>query len=315
MAESARDIKRRIKSVKNIAQITKAMEAVSANKMRKSQGFALDARPYALASLSMLENLLARTGKDNLPEALKNRAVKKSLLLIVTADKGLAGAYNSNIIRLADKWIANQKKEGKDFALITVGKKAKEYFSKRASVISSFSGFSDFSKLRQTNPVADAVTSGFLNKEWDEAKAVYTHFRTTLKQEVVLRKILPVTKDGIVEMVKGILPEYGKFASGSAETVVNKIDAHPYSSEYVFEPSPKHILDALVPRLLHMHIHHIILEANASEHSSRMVAMKNASENAKDIIGDLTLVYNKVRQAGITREIIEITAGSEALKN
>lgn len=313
MAESARDIKRRIKSVKNIAQITKAMEAVSANKMRKSQKFALDARDYSVAALKLLENLLSRT--PELPEILKGRPVGKSLLVIVTADKGLAGAYNSNVIRVAEKWVNGMKKEGRPFALITVGKKAKEYFGKRADIAKNFVGFSDFSKLNQTNPVADSVTKGFINGEWDEVKAVYTNFKTTLKQEVVLRQILPVTKEGIVEMVLGILPEAGKYALRGNQSEQHAEIRSQYHSEYIFEPSPKHILESLIPKLLHMHIHHIILEANASEHSSRMVAMKNASDNAKDLIGGLTLAYNKVRQAGITKEIIEITAGSESLKN
>lgn len=310
MAESARDIKRRIKSVKNIAQITKAMEAVSANKMRKSQNFAIQARPYAVASFQLLENLLDRTPK--LPEIFAGREVKKTLLIVVTADKGLAGAYNSNVIRTAEKWMKEMKAGNKEFAVLAVGKKAKEYFMRRDMPIAgSFSGFSDFSKLNQTEPVAKLATDGFMNKEWDEVFAIYTNFKTTLKQEVSVRKLLPVTKEGLEEMIFGILPESGKFAAGDEQRIHAP---QKYKSEYVFEPSPDTILNELVPRLLAMHIHHIILESNASEHSSRMVAMKNASDNAKDLIGGLTLKYNKVRQAGITREIIEITAGSEALK-
>ncbi len=314
MAESARDIKRRIKSVKNIAQITKAMEAVSANKMRKSQNFAIQARPYAIASLEMLQNLLARTPK--LPEILTGRLVKKTLLLVVTADKGLAGAFNSNVLRVAEKWTKTMKKDNKEFAVLTVGKKSKEYFARRGfEIAGSFAGFSDFSKLNQTAPVAKLATDGFINKEWDEVIAIYTNFKTTLRQEVSTRKLLPVTKEGVEEMVLGILPEAGKFAPKGEQNVhAPEKYKSKYNSQYVFEPTPDKILSELVPRLLAMHIHHIILESNASEHSSRMVAMKNASDNAKDIIGDLTLVYNKVRQAGITREIIEITAGSEALK-
>lgn len=313
MAESARDIKRRIKSVKNIAQITKAMEAVSANKMRKSQSFAIQARPYAVASFQLLENLLARTPK--LPEIFTGREVKKTLLIVVTADKGLAGAYNSNVLRTAEKWVKERKSGNKEFAVLAVGKKAKEYFSRRdIPVAGSFSGFSDFSKLNQTEPVAKLATDGFMNKEWDEVFAIYTNFKTTLKQEVAVRELLPVTKEGLEEMIFGILPESGRFAERGNEQEQRIHAPQKYKSEYVFEPTPEKILNELVPRLLAMHIHHIILESNASEHSSRMVAMKNASDNAKDLIGGLTLKYNKVRQAGITREIIEITAGSEALK-
>lgn len=307
---STRDIQKRIKSVKSIAQITKAMEAVSANRMRKSQSFAIEARPYAVASLEMLENLLGRT--PNLPAILQGRPVKKSLLVIVTGDKGLAGAYNANVLRAADKWVHKMRHEKKDFVLITVGKKAKEHFTRKSGdICNSFAGFSDYSKLKETHPIADVVVNGFASGLWDEAFAVYTNFKTTLRQEVAVRKILPVTKEGIVEMVLGVFPEYGRYAPKKGQELVS---APKYSLEYIFEPSPEVILSALIPKLLHMHMHHIILEANASEHSARMVAMKNASNNAKDIIGDLTLVYNKVRQAGITRELIEITAGSEALK-
>ncbi len=139
---------------------------------------------------------------------------------------------------------------------------------------------------------------------------VYTNFRTTLRQEAVVKKILPVTREGIREMVAGILPERGRFA---ALATSHTADRTSYSYEYKFEPSPAQILEALVSRLVHMHIHHIILESNASEHSARMVAMKNASDNARDLISNLTHEYNKSRQAGITRELTEITAGAEAV--
>lgn len=315
MAESVRDIRRRIKSVKSIAQITKAMEAVSANKMRKSQMFALNARPYAIAALELLENLIATTPR--LPDFFTGREVKKTAILVVTADKGLAGAYNSNVLRAAEKFAAGLSREKKDFAVITVGKKAKEYFSRRGfPIAASFSGFSDFSKLHETNPVADSVMAGFKAGSYDEVVAIYTHFRTTLKQEVAVRKVLPLTREGIIEMVLGILPEHGKYAPKAGhQSAVSKAATAPHSAEYIFEPDPAAILSALVPRLLAMHVHHAILEANASEHSSRMVAMKNASDNARDLIDDLSLRYNKVRQAGITRELIEITAGREALNN
>jgi len=304
---STRDIKRRIKSVKNIAQITKAMEAVAANKMRKSQEFAIQARPYAVASLELLHNLLSRT--PNAPALLKSREVKKSALLVVTSDKGLAGAYSSNVIRVAEKWVADKKKSGAEFTLIVVGKKARDYFSHRGIPIhESFSGFGDFSELDETKAITDLIVNGFLIGSWDEVYAVYTHFRTTLRQEVLARKLLPATEAGISEMVQGILPEHGRYSKTHDKKAV------PLAIEYKFEPSTSEIINTLVPRIIAMHVHHVILEANASEHSSRMVAMKNASDNAKDLIADLSLVYNKVRQAGITREIIEITAGKQALE-
>lgn len=308
---STKAIKQRIKSVKNTAQITRAMEAVSATKMRKSQEFALRARPYAVAGFEMLKNLLARTAV--LPEILKVRAVKNSCLLVITSDKGLAGAFNSNALRKAESWINFKKTDGQSYSLITVGKKAKDYFSRRGiQIYKSFSGFGDFILLQDTLPVADEILNGFLNRNWDETWAVYTHFRTTLKQETVLRKILPAQVESIREIVSGILPERGRYAPQQPTTENLQLTAYRY--EYKFEPSSAEILDALIPQLLRMSIHHLILESNASEHSARMVAMKNASESAGELIDKLSLVYNKARQAGITRELTEITAGSEALK-
>lgn len=323
---STKSIKQRIRSVRNIGQITKAMEVVSATKMRKSQEFALKARPYAVASLEMLHNLLSRTPEKLMPPLLKHRAVKNTLLLVITSDKGLAGALNANVLRKAESRInanrdANQREK---LLFVTVGKKAAEYFERRSiAIYKSFSGFGDRSTLQQTMPVADLVLEGFLKGEWDQVEAIYMNFRTTLLQEVVVKKILPVTPEDIEEAVAGILPERGRYAQAqtgadftqtNAERVRVSQSDSAYRYEYKFEPSPAEILTTLVPQLLRMHVHHIILESNASEHSARMVAMKNASDNAHELIGDLTLAYNKARQAGITNELIEITAGREALE-
>ncbi len=306
---STKALKQRIKATKNTAQITKAMEVVSATKMRKSQAFALSARPYAAASLEMLKNLLVRT--PILPPLLQNREVKKSLLLIVTSDKGLAGAFNANVLKKTDQWIEAKKRNNAEFILITVGKKAKEYYERRKMPIEqSFWGAGDFSTLTETLPVANKVLDGFLNSRWDEVESIYTNFRSTLVQETVMRKLLPATLTGLQEAVEGILPARGRFSTMSDQQPATS----SYTYEYKFEPSATEILNVLVPQLIRMHVHHIILESNASEHSARMVAMKNASDNAKELITDLTLVYNKARQAQITRELIEITAGKEALE-
>lgn len=297
-----------MRSVKNTAQITKAMEVVSATKMRKSQEFAIRARPYAVASLDMLQNLLSRTPER--PLLLQSRPVARSLLLVVTSDKGLAGAFNTNTLKKADTWIALKRKENSPFSLVTVGKKAKDYYERRnVPIEKSFWEFGDYSALSETKSVAEEVIRGFTGKNWDEVEVIYTHFRTTLRQETLLRRILPVTAKGIEEIVAGILPERGRYA------VTRDVpQATRYTYEYKFEPSPEEILNVLIPQLLFMHVHHVILESNASEHSSRMVAMKSASDNAKDLIGALALQYNKSRQASITRELTEITAGKEALE-
>jgi len=305
---STKIIKQRIKSVKNTAQITKAMEVVSATKMRKSQEFALRARPYAVAALEMLKNLISRTAVPS--PLLRSRTVKKSAFLVITSDKGLAGAFNANIIRKAEMRLAEAKFPT---MLITVGKKSRDYFERRGVAIDrSFWGLGDYSFPQDTLPVANHILDGFSFGQWDEVYAVYTRFRTTLLQEAIVRKILPATKAGLEESVKEIIPERGRFAE--PYDTKYKIQNTRYNYEYKFEPSAEEVLNMLVPQLIRMHIHHIILESNASEHSSRMVAMKNASDNASDLISDLTLQFNKSRQAGITRELTEITAGKEALE-
>lgn len=310
---STKVIKQRIKSVKNTSQITKAMEVVSATKMRKAQEFAVRARPYAAASLELLQNLLSRT--PALPPLLTARSVRTSALLVVTSDKGLAGAFNANVLKKAEVWAENKKRADAPYALITVGKKARDYFERRGYPIQkSFWGFGDYSTLEQTLPIAQTIIDGYLLGAFDEVEAVYTSFRTTLQQEAVLKRILPVTKAGIEEMVKGILPEKGRYAFVHESTNGHTNLQIQYRYEYKFEPNPAEILNELVPQLLRMHAHHIILESNASEHSARMVAMKSASDNAKELITDLTLEFNKARQAGITRELTEITAGAEAME-
>lgn len=305
---STKAVKQRIKSVKNTSQITKAMEVVSATKMRRSQEFALHARPYAVASLELLFNLLVRS--NAMPDLLISRTVHHTAILMVTSDKGLAGAFNNNIIKKTESLIQQYQSEKKEVVVVTVGKKAKEYMDRRGvQSVQSFWGFGDYSTPDETMPVADFLISQFLQKSFDEAIAVYTHFRTTLQQEVVVKKILPADKDSLASAIKNIIPEYGKFSETSTLAPHER-----YNFEYKFEPSAKEIIDAIVPQLIRIQTHHLILESNASEHSSRMVAMKSASDNAKDLIGSLTLVFNKARQASITQELTEITAGREALE-
>ncbi len=306
---STKAIKQRIKSVKNTSQITKAMEVVSATKMRRSQEFALQARPYAVASLELLFNLIARS--DSMPDLLRPRAVHRVAILIIASDKGLAGAFNSNVIKKIELLIRQEQAEGKEINIITVGKKAKEYAERSGTKpIKSFWGFGDYSMPEETTPVADFLIHGFLQKSFDEVIVIYTHFRTTLNQETVVKKILPADSAGLEFAIKSIVPEHGRFSETRTPEPHER-----YNFEYKFEPSAKEIMDVIVPQLLRVQMHHLILESNASEHSARMVAMKSASDNAKDLIGSLTLTFNKARQQSITQELTEITAGREALEN
>lgn len=309
---STKSVKQRIKSVKNTAQITKAMEVVSATKMRRSQEFARIARPYAVASLELLNNLLIRT--PVLPDLLIQRNITRTCYLVITSDKGLAGAFNSNVIKKFESLIQARAQTNLPFATIAVGKKIKDYSERRNIVMEKkFSGFGDYTTPQETRGVADTIMEGYISGLWDEVIAVYTNFRSTLRQEIAVKKVLPTTQEGIADVVKDILPESGRFAQPQQHQ--ENQSANKFSFEYTFEPSPKEILDSLVPQLIRVHVHHIILESNASEHSARMVAMKSASDNARELMENLTIAYNKARQSGITQELTEITAGREALED
>ncbi|MEK7083035.1 MAG: ATP synthase F1 subunit gamma, partial [Patescibacteria group bacterium] len=224
--------------------------------------------------------------------------------------KGLAGAFNGNIIKKTESLIREKQEKGITVSMVTVGKKVRDYAERRGlNLVKTFWGFGDYTMPDETMPVADYCIKGFLDGSYDEVVAIYTHFRTTLQQEVVMKKILPVTKKGLEDVIKSIVPEYGRFSDTRDSAAHER-----FNYEYAFEPSAKEILDSLIPQLIRIHVHHLVLESNASEHSSRMVAMKNASDNAKDLIGTLTLAYNKARQASITQELTEITSGREALE-
>ena len=310
---STRDIKRRIRSVKNTSQITKAMEVVSATKMRKSQEAALRGRPYAVTSLEKLKNLFLRTPDGHMPPLLLSREVRTTMVVVVTSDKGLAGAFNANVLKKAENMIGEYKVLRRPYMLVTIGKKAKEYFERRNETIhEAHIGYGDYATPAETHAFADMLIRGFLAETWDEVRAVYTNFRSTLVQQAKTETLLPATEASIEEAIRGILPEKGKYAEDETKY---QIPNTKYQYKYLFEPSPAEILATLVPELMRIRIHHVILESNASEHSARMIAMKNASENAKELMETLGLAYNKARQSGITRELIEVTAGSEAMHN
>ncbi|MBI2175226.1 MAG: ATP synthase F1 subunit gamma [Parcubacteria group bacterium] len=300
-----RDVQLRIRSVRNTAQITKAMEVVSATKMRRSQEIAIAGRPYALAALDMLKNITSRTPVAH-PLFLP-RETGRTLMVLVTSDKGLAGAFNANVLRLAADW---QKTQQEVPAYVAVGKKAREYLQRReAELLRSFSGFGDFISRKDTASLSDFLLEQFRAQPWKKVLLCYTNFRTTLKQEPHISEVLPLQPEALAETIRHILPEYGRYAEeekGALET--------RYSYEYRFEPSPEAVLGRLVPTLFAIQLHHIVLESNASEHSARMVAMKNASDNAQELVDKLSVSYNKARQAGITKELTELAAGQEAVQ-
>lgn len=312
---STQEIKRRIKAVTNTGQITKAMEMVSATKMRKSQEVALISRPYAIQVLRLLGELGERTAYK--PEIMKARAINKTAIVLVTSDKGLAGAFNTNVFRTFDKKIRQEINDQSKYTFIAVGKKAEDFLKREGfSLVQSFKNFGDYIEVEQVKPLTELLIQGFLKKQWDRVIVISTHFRSTLRQDVLVREILPVKAERVTETIREIVPEHGRFAGfGLLEEEIFGAEHHFGNYQYLIEPNPKSVLDELAPQLVEIELYDLILEANASEHSARMVAMKNASENALELKDELSLDYNKLRQAGITREITEIVGGAEALKS
>ena len=313
--ESPQNIKKRLKSVGNIKKITKAMELVSATKMRKSQEIALASRPYAFAALDFLATI-SGLDQSKLPELFTKRDVKKVLFVLVSSDKGLAGAFNSSVFRKFESHLKRDEKkfEQEEKVFLAVGEKAFSYLSKKGfNVVKKFVSVGDYTTTEQVEPITEFMVEGYLEKKWDRVVIVSTHFRSALKQESHVRRILPIDFDHIADTVKEIIPERGKFADLIKEQNISFVPNKENLSEYLIEPSAQEVLNKLAKHLFFIQVYHLILEANASEHSARRMAMKTASDNASDLGNDLNLQYNKSRQSRITTEISEISAGAEAL--
>ncbi|MEI7424975.1 MAG: ATP synthase F1 subunit gamma [Candidatus Staskawiczbacteria bacterium] len=313
--ESPQNIKKRLRSVNNINKITKAMELVAATKMRKSQEIALMSRPYAFAALDFLATVSA-FDPAKLPELFKKREIKKVLFVLVSSDKGLAGAFNSSIFR---KFEMHMKRDEEKYSkeekfYVAVGEKAFNYLSRKGlNVVKKFVAVGDYTTPEQVHPLADFVVEGYLTEKWDRVVIISTHFRSALKQEPHVRRVLPVDFDHIRETVQEIIPERGKFADAIKTCQISFIPDKTKLQEYLIEPNGNEVLQKLAEHLFFVQVYHLILEANASEHSARRMAMKTASDNASDLGGVLNLQYNKSRQSKITTEISEISAGAEAL--
>jgi F-type H+-transporting ATPase subunit gamma len=298
--ESTRNIKRQIQSIKNTAKITKAMEMVAASKMRKSQELALIARPYAEAALRLLDNIKQSIDCNSRDYPLaQKREVKKICLIVITSDKGLCGGLNSSVIKEAYKIVAEHP--DKEIKIIAIGKKAEKAFRNKKEIVAIFKNPGDTLELRETLPISKLIMEDFIKEEYDSVVAVYTNFVSTLRQDTRVKKLLPVTEKGL----KKTIEEIGKDEAGRAENIVD-------TTEYIFEPSAEKVLKNLLPNIVETQVFHVILESSASEHSARMVAMKNATENAKEMLEDLNLSYNYARQQKITQEMTEISAGVAA---
>ncbi len=290
---SLRDIRRRIRSVRNMAQITKAMEMVAASRMRRAQQRVTAARPYAQAMRTLIGELAlqgASAGQELHP-LLAQREVDTVGIILMTPDRGLAGALNTNIIRRGTEHILEQEGHSLDVEVVTVGRKGQDFLARRGrKLLGTFIGIVDKPSYDDVIPIARVLMDSYASGVMDSAYIVYPKFISTLVQRPEVVQILPVA------------PAEELSAEDAATT-----------AEYIFEPDPRRILDQLLPRYVEVQVWQALLETSASFFSSQMVAMRNATDNAKDIVQSLTLTYNKVRQAGITREVTEIASAAEAM--
>lgn len=296
-----KDIKAKIAATKRMNTVTRAMEAVSAVKMRKTQSSAMAGRPYARAALSILARLSGSSHVANHPLSTA-REVKRIALVVMTSDKGLAGSLNSGVIKAAMQVASAHAKDA--VTVFAYGRKGEEFFARRYAIKKAYENKRDDVPLSVMEELAAELSQGFLREEYDEVIAVYSNFKSTFEQAPTARKVLPLSLSAITELVADIQPVKGKWS--------HTPDV-PAPASYDVEPAGEDILSALVPKLVAVSLYHMLLEAKASEHSARMVAMKNASDKSKEVTRDLTRKYNKVRQAAITREVSEIVGGREAL--
>lgn len=233
--------------------------------------------------------------------------------MLVTSDKGLAGSFNSAVLRRFDKFIRDAGGSAMTFDFIAVGKKAQAHLEKQKfPVLQSFIRAGDFTTPEQVRPIAALLESQYVAELIDRAVVFSTHFRTALSQEVIEREILPISTEALTRLINELVPETGKYSELRMETRVASSEWRV--AEPLIEPSAEQVLGSIASHLLHMQLYHLFMEANASEHAARRMAMKNASENAGELVQTLTLTYNKLRQAAITKEITEIVAGAEALR-
>ncbi|MCP6720324.1 MAG: ATP synthase F1 subunit gamma [Patescibacteria group bacterium] len=315
---SKRQIKDKIQVTVNIRQITGAMQMVAATKMRKAEEIALQARPYAKKAMTLLHHIFAHAQQEDLLELSPFFKVKettasllreeKICLVVVTSDKGLCGAFNSSVLRAAMRFREEHTKAAR-FDVVTVGKKGKDFFLKRGVPIAArFSYLSDAVNASDIASLVDFVMNKYKSGEYNKIFFCSTNFISALNQKVEVRQALPLSLESLEKLITDIIPKTGRYSEVGDE---EKLEQTP--QPYLIEPSARKVFDQLVSLLVRVEILHFILESNASEHSARMIAMKNATENAENLIETLTLELNKARQSAITQELAEITTAKEAL--
>jgi F-type H+-transporting ATPase subunit gamma len=284
-----RDIKRRIRAVNNTRQITKAMKMVAAAKLRRAQARMIELRPYANKMNAVLRNL-AKGAESEMHPLLAVRPRKTIEVLVITSDRGLCGAFNSNIQKAMTRHVAELQKEGFQVLLSTIGKKSVDYLRRRNVPLKrSWAGISGRVTYLNAQEVAHGIIEDYTNEVMDEVVIVYNEFKTVISQKVTMMKLLPLVSQE---------------TEGSVEP----------ATDFIYEPSQEEIYNVLLPKNVEIQIYRALLESQASEEAARMTAMENATKNANEMIDKLTLQYNKARQASITKELMDIVGGVEALK-
>lgn len=303
---SLRDLRSRISSVKNTQQVTRAMKMVAAAKLRRAQENIFKTRPYAYKISEIIARLKDRLDHSEHPLFQEREDVNNVLLVIVTADRGLAGGFNANVIKRAEEEIretySQHQEEGRLF-LLCVGKKGHEHFSHRGyQLVGDFRGVFDKLSFNRADEISSVAEEGFMEGKWDEVHLVYNEFKNTISQNRIVEPFLPIPAE--------------RFLTPVMESELSHLEEedHQFENDMIYEPGVHGILDMLVPRFLNYKIWRILLDSNAAEQGARMVAMDNATNNANDLLKDLKLKYNRARQDAITKELIEITSGADALE-
>ncbi len=292
---NAREVKQRIKSVKNISQVTRALQAVSASKVRKAIDQLEDTRPYSVKAWQVLQHIAKQPDRSTLhPMLVKHPSVKRIIAIVISGDRGLAGAYNSNLIRTVETW---SKSITVPVKYITVGKRGRDLLLRRGKdIMAEFSNLPAEPSYNDISPVGRIAVDTFLRDEVDEVYLIYTQFVNRMNHQPVVKKLLPLETDAD-ERVK----------------VFNETES--LTGGYIFEPDQTSILEEIIPRFTILQVFHAVIESLASEHSARMVAMKNATDNATALADALQLEYNKARQQAITNEMLDIVGGAEAISD
>ena len=295
---SLRDIRKRIRSIKSQQKITRAMKLVSASKLRRAQQAIVAARPYAEGLRHVIQHVAERAGENEHPLLAKREQVNKALVVVFTSDRGMAGAFNANSIRAAERFLKDKAAEIRVIELGTIGRRGRDYFRRKNMAIrNEYPAVYEGMSFARAKEIADEIAKAFVEQDLDAVYFVYSEFKSAMTQIVRVEQLLPIAADKPGDDLPAD-------------------DSHMPDSQqdYLYEPEREKLLDSLLPRYLATQVWRTLLESLASEHGARMSAMESATKNATELIGTYTLAYNRARQAAITKELMEIVSGSEAQK-